>query len=241
MKLSKQKEQEAQIQIEKAKILESNEGNPDVSATNKNEELSLEDDIKSVLEAAKDLPDLQPDAHPSTEKTKNTNKPKSSNEKMDSETVTHVSATPDSDSQGVPDLESVPKENPNLEIETEDRSTGTNFTGIQLKKKEMAMFWDGEMVESENIPEIVFTKESYHWKPFQDSADIAISDVSNKSPRTSHDNLEKTKDLVKCKDLFFAMKKILDDRSNAPHEPPATSAPVQFNASPSKSGARLVS
>ena len=164
LKLSKQKEPEAQIQIEKdnPEIPESNTGNTDASATNENEELSLEDEIQSVLEAAKDLPDLPADAPPSPEKTKNTDKPKSSNDKIDSETVTHVSVTAESDSQGVPDLESVPKENPNLEIETKDKSTGTNFTGIQLKKKEMAMFWDGEMVESENIPEIVFTKESYH-------------------------------------------------------------------------------
>ena len=162
LKLLKQKEPEAQIQIEKAKILESNAGNPDVSATNENEELSLEDEIQSVLEAAKDLPDLPPDAPPSPEKPKNTDEPESSNEKLDSEPVIHVSATPDSDSQGVPDLESVPKENPNLEIETQNKSTGTNFTGIQIKKNEMAMFWDGTMVESENIPEIIFTKESYH-------------------------------------------------------------------------------
>ena len=142
LKLSKRKELEAQIEKENPEIPESNTGNPDVSATNEDEELSLEDEIQSVLEAAKDLPDLIPDTPPS-------------NEKMDSE-------TPESDSQGVPDLESVPKENPNLEIETQDKSTGTNFTGIQIMKKEMAMFWDGEMVESENIPEIVFTKESYH-------------------------------------------------------------------------------
>ena len=37
------------------------------------------------------------------------------------------------------------------------------------------------------------------------------------------------------------MKKILEDRANTPHEPPVTSKPFQFNASPSKSGARLVS
>ena len=162
LKLSKRKEPEAQIEKENPEIPESNTGNPDTSATNEDEELSLEDEIQSVLEAAKDLPDLPADAPPSPEKTKNTDKPKSSNDKIDSETVTHVSVTAESDSQGVPDLESVPKENPNLEIETKDKSTGTNFTGIQLKKKEMAMFWDGEMVESENIPEIVFTKESYH-------------------------------------------------------------------------------
>ena len=157
LKLSKLKEPEAQIQIEKEnpEILESNAGNPAASATNEDEELSLEDEIQSVLEAAKDLPDLPPDAPPSPEKPKNIDEPESSNEKMDSEQA-------DSDSQGVPDLESVPKENPNLEIETQDKSTGTNFTGIQAMKKEMAMFWDGEMVESQNIPEIVFTKERYH-------------------------------------------------------------------------------
>ena len=182
LKLSKQKEPEAQIQIEKEnpEIPESNTGNPDASATNDNEELSLEDEIQIVLEAAKDLPDLPPDAPPSPEKPKNTDKPKSCNDKIDSETVTRVSATPDL--QGVPDLESVPKENPNLEIETRDKSTGTNFTGIQIKKKEMAMFWDGEMVESENIPEIVFTKERYHLKLLQSSPDISITDVSGKSP-----------------------------------------------------------
>ena len=45
LKLSKQKEPEAQIQSEKEnpEIVESNAENPDASATNDNEELSLED------------------------------------------------------------------------------------------------------------------------------------------------------------------------------------------------------
>ena len=48
-----------------------------------NEELSLEDEIKSVLEAAKDLPDLPPDTTPSPEKPKNTDKPTSTGETVD--------------------------------------------------------------------------------------------------------------------------------------------------------------
>ena len=71
--------------------------------------------------------------------------------------------------------------------------------------------------------------------------DIAITMLAGKLHQKSNDNFEKTKDLVKCKDLFFAMKKILEDRSNAPHEPPVTTPPFQFNVSPSKSGARSVS
>ena len=105
---------------------------------NENEELTLDDEIKIVLEAAKALPDLPPDDPPSLE-------------------------IPTS----IPDLESVPRTNPVLdkEIQTADSSesaklVGTNFTGFQIKKKQMAMFWDGQMVESENIPDIVFTKES---------------------------------------------------------------------------------
>ena len=51
LKLSKQKEPEAQIQIEKEnlEILEPNaENHSHVSATNDNEELSLEDEIQSI-------------------------------------------------------------------------------------------------------------------------------------------------------------------------------------------------
>ena len=108
------------------------------STANENEEMTLDDEIKIVLEAAKALPDLPPDDPPSLE-------------------------IPTS----IPDLESVPRTNPVLdkEIQTADSSesaklVGTNFTGFQIKKKQMAMFWDGQMVESENIPDIVFTKES---------------------------------------------------------------------------------
>ena len=167
LKLSKQKEPEAEIEIEKEnpEILEPSAENQNVSVTNENEELSLEDEIQSVLEAAKDLPDLPPESHQrapsSPEKPKNTDKPTSTGETVDTDPVTQVTATPESNSQDVPDLEYVPKENPNLEIETNDKSTGTRFTGFQLKKAEMAMFWDGEMVESTKIPDIVFTKESY--------------------------------------------------------------------------------
>ena len=166
LKLPKQKEPETQTQIENPETLESNAEKPNESAANENEESSLEDEINRVLEAAKDLPDLPPDVRPSPQKSKNTDKPESSDETVDSDPVIHISATPESDSQDVPGLESVPKENPNLEITTKDKSTGTNFTGIHIKKKEMAMFWDGQMVESENIPEIVFTKESYRRKLF---------------------------------------------------------------------------
>ena len=132
MKLSKQKEPETQTQIENPEILEPNTEKPNESAANENEESSLEDEIQRVLEAAKDLPDLPPDARPSPEKSKNIDKPESSDETVDSDPVTHISATPESDSQCVPGLESVPKENPNLEITTKDKSTGTNFTGIHI-------------------------------------------------------------------------------------------------------------
>ena len=164
LKLSKQKEPEARTPMENPEILESNAEKPNELASNENEESTLEDEIQSVLEAAKDLPDLPPDARPNPEKSKSIDKPESSDETVDSDPVTYISATPESDSQDVPGLESVPKENPNLEIITKDKSTGTHFTGIHIKKKEMAMFWDGQMVESENIPEIVFTKESYQQK-----------------------------------------------------------------------------
>ena len=55
-----------------------------------NEELSLEDEIKSVLEAAKDLPDLPPDTTPSPEKPKNTDKPTSTGETVEPDPVTQV-------------------------------------------------------------------------------------------------------------------------------------------------------
>ena len=155
MKHSKQKEPETQTQIENPEILESNVEKSNESAANENEESTLEDEIQRVLEAAKHLPDLPPDARPNPEKSKNTDKPENSDETVDP--VTYISATPESDSQDVPGLESVTKENPNLEITTKDKSTGK------------------------------------------------------------------------------------EDRSNTPHEPPTTSTPFQFNASPSKSDARLVS
>ena len=72
--------------------------------------------------------------------------------------------------ESVPELESVPKENPVLEPRNPDspalpKLTGSNFSGIilefQPKKKQMTMFWDGKMVQRENIPDSVFTKESY--------------------------------------------------------------------------------
>ena len=57
------------------------------------------------------------------------------------------------ETERVPDLDSTPEEIPPIGL------IGTNFTGIQLKENQMAMFWDGKMVDCENIP--VFIKESY--------------------------------------------------------------------------------
>ena len=65
---------------------------------------------------------------------------------------------------------------------------------------------------------------------------------------TNYNNVLKTKDIVKCSDLFIAMQKILAERATTPNksaqegavqaQPPAL---TQFNLSPSKSGERLVS
>ena len=76
-----------------------------------------------------------------------------------------------SNTESVPELESVPKENPVLETRNPDspalpKLIGSNFSGIilefQPKKKPMTMFWDGRMVQRDNIPDSVFTKESYY-------------------------------------------------------------------------------
>ena len=92
--------------------------------------------------------------------------PPDESEKDDDETITDSTISNVQISElnidSVPELESVPKENPVIETREPDSSaspklTGTNFSGVQLKQ--MAMFWDGEVVECENIPDIVFTKE----------------------------------------------------------------------------------
>ena len=57
--------------MENPEILESNAEKPNELASNENEESTLEDEIQSVLEAAKDLPDLPPDARPNPEKSRN--------------------------------------------------------------------------------------------------------------------------------------------------------------------------
>ena len=188
MKHSKQKEPETQTQIENPEILESNVEKSNESAANENEESTLEDEIQRVLEAAKHLPDLPPDARPNPEKSKNTDKPENSDETVDP--VTYISATPESDSQDVPGLESVPKENPNLEITTKDKLTGTNFTGIHITKKEMAMFWDGQMVESGKISEIVFTKESYQRKlPRAPRTQPALTQLKKSAEKSTKNHL----------------------------------------------------
>ena len=117
------------------------------SDTDQNEELTLEDEINKVLEAAQSLPDLPPDEAPNI-----------SNAEIS-----------EPNTESVPELESVPTEIPVIEPETREpgpsglpKVTESNSSGIQPNKKQMAMFWDGEVVESEKVPDVVFTKESYY-------------------------------------------------------------------------------
>ena len=158
METSKKNEPISHVQseVENPEITEPNSEDGQTSDAGQNEELTLEDEINNVLEAAKSLPDL-----PSDESGKDDN-----DETIADSTISNVRISePNIDS--VPGLESVPKENPVIETREPDSSaspklTGTNCTGVQLEKKQMAMFWDGEVVECEQIPDIVFTKENYY-------------------------------------------------------------------------------
>ena len=158
MKLSKEKEQGSHVQseVENPEIPESNAEDGQNSDVNQNEELTLEDEINNVLDAAKSLPDLPSDDSEIDD----------DDETILDSTISNVEVA-GLNIDSVPELESVPKENPFIEIPEPDSSaspklTGTNCTGVQLEKKQMAMFWDGEVVECEQIPDIVFTKENYY-------------------------------------------------------------------------------
>ena len=157
LKLSKENEPGTHVQseVENPEITELNSEDGQTSDAEQEEELILQDEINNVLEAAKSLPDLPPDELENDD-----------DETIADSTISNVQIS-ELNIDSVPGLESVPKENPVIENREPDlsaspKSTGTNFTGVQLEKKQMAMFWDGEVVECEKIPDIVFTKENYY-------------------------------------------------------------------------------